>query len=247
MPIDIVIPTIGESITSGVIATWRKKDGESVQRDETVLDLETDKVTMEIPAPAAGVVKRMAKEGDTVSVGAVVGTVDAAGVASAPAAAPAPAATPAARAPATAAAPAAAATSNHSNSHGGSAGGLAAGSAATPLARKTAEDLGVDLQKVKGTFAGGRIREKDVLGSVGSGSVGSGSTPSPAPTATPAASGGSPASARGATRERMTPPPPADRFPRLVEAQHTAAMLTTFNEVRHERGDGAAQASQGSV
>jgi 2-oxoglutarate dehydrogenase E2 component (dihydrolipoamide succinyltransferase) len=230
MPIDIVIPTIGDSINSGVIATWRKKDGETVQRDETVLDLETDKVTMEIPAPAAGVVKRMAKEGDTVSVGAIVGTVDASGVASgdaaAPAAAPAAASAPAAAAPAaTAAAPAAAATSNHSNSHAGSS----AGSPATPLARKTAEDLGVDLQKVKGTFAGGRIREKDVLGSVGSG-AGPGSAGSPAPTAAPAASGGSAASARGVTRERMTPL--RQRIAsRLVQAQHTAAMLTTFNEV----------------
>ncbi|HLO42430.1 MAG TPA: 2-oxoglutarate dehydrogenase complex dihydrolipoyllysine-residue succinyltransferase [Phycisphaerales bacterium] len=218
MPIDIVIPTIGESITSGVIATWRKKDGESVQRDETVLDLETDKVTMEIPAPAAGVVKRMAKEGDTVSVGAVVGSIDAAaaGAAAPASAAPAPTAS-------TTPAPAPVA-GNHTGPHTGSS------VPATPLARKTAEDLGVDLQKVKGTFAGGRIREKDVLTSAG----GTASAPAPAKAAPlPAASSpsSSPTGAgRGVVRERMTPL--RQRIAsRLVQAQHTAAMLTTFNEV----------------
>ncbi len=220
MPIDIVIPTIGDSISSGVIATWRKKDGESVQRDETVLDLETDKVTMEIPAPAAGVVKRMAKEGDTVNVGAVVGTVDPAGAASAPAgnAAPAPAtvsAPAAAAAPAKAAAPASTPAASH---------GAASDALATPLAKKTAEEHGVDLTKVKGTFAGGRIREKDVLGTL-SGPA----TASDRPAAAASSSGSTPVGPRGAKRERMTPL--RQRIAsRLVQAQHNAAMLTTFNE-----------------
>ncbi|MCC6425787.1 MAG: 2-oxoglutarate dehydrogenase complex dihydrolipoyllysine-residue succinyltransferase [Phycisphaerales bacterium] len=218
-PVDIVIPTIGDSINTGVIAAWRKKDGEAVQRDETVLDLETDKVTMEIPAPAAGVVKRIAKEGDTVSVGAVVGTVDTAGVATAAAASPAPeaaAAAPAAvapgkaePAPAKAASKAATPTPAESDAH------------ATPLAKKTAEEHGVDLSKVKGTFAGGRIREKDVLEALST------------PVSTPAPSAKAPSAAadtaRGITRERMTPL--RQRIAsRLVQAQHTAAMLTTFNE-----------------
>lgn len=224
MPIDIVIPTIGESITSGVIASWRKKDGEAVQRDETVLDLETDKVTMEIPAPAAGVVKRLAKEGDTVSVGAVVGSVDTAGAAAAAPAAssPAPAAvsaakaaSPAPKAPPAAATPSAAAADTH----------------ATPLARKTAEELGVDLNKIKGSFAGGRIREKDVLGTVAGGSAAAGSAPAVSG-ATPAGVGGGSggrALGRGVKRERMTPL--RQRIAsRLVQAQHNAAMLTTFNE-----------------
>ncbi|MBK7406058.1 MAG: hypothetical protein IPJ41_15965 [Phycisphaerales bacterium] len=76
MATDIVIPTVGESVTSGVISTWRKADGDFVERDEPVLDLETDKITMEITAPAAGLLKRIAREGDEVAVGAVVGSVD---------------------------------------------------------------------------------------------------------------------------------------------------------------------------
>ncbi len=205
--IDIVIPTIGESITTGVIATWRKKDGEAVQRDETVLDLETDKVTMEIPAPAAGIVRRLAKEGETVSVGAVVGTVDPSAVpAGAVAASPAPAAIAKAATPTPTPTPA-------------PAKGKAADSPATPLAKKTAEEHGVDLSKVKGTFAGGRIREKDVLEALSGPGL-----PAPSgPGAAPAAPG------RGAARERMTPL--RQRIAaRLVQAQHTAAMLTTFNE-----------------
>ena len=76
MATDIVIPSVGESVTTGVISTWLKADGDYVERDETVLELETDKVTMEITAPAAGSLKRMASEGDEVTVGAVVGAVD---------------------------------------------------------------------------------------------------------------------------------------------------------------------------
>ena len=76
MPVDIVIPNVGESVTTGVIATWLKSDGEWVDRDETVLELETDKVTMEVPAPAAGLVSHSANEGDEVEVGSVVGLID---------------------------------------------------------------------------------------------------------------------------------------------------------------------------
>src|SRR5947207_6584373 len=92
MATPIVIPNVGESVTSGVIAAWRKKDGEFAQRDDVVLDLETDKITMEVRAPAAGVVKRLAKEGDTVEIGAKVGEIDesAPAPASSKAAAPGP-------------------------------------------------------------------------------------------------------------------------------------------------------------
>lgn len=76
MATDIVIPTVGESVNEGVIAAWTKGDGEWVDRDETIIELETDKITMEIPAPAAGVLKHGAAEGDTVEVGATVGSVD---------------------------------------------------------------------------------------------------------------------------------------------------------------------------
>ena len=91
MPSNIVIPSVGESITSGVIGRWNKKDGDTVNRDDIVLELETDKVTMEVRAESGGVLRHRAKQGDTVAVGSVVGVVEegAAGTA-----APAPAAAP---------------------------------------------------------------------------------------------------------------------------------------------------------
>src|SRR5687767_4728338 len=79
MPIDIKVPSVGESVTEGRIARWLKPDGASVQRDESVCELETDKATAEVPAPAAGVLRHTAREGDTVSIGAVIGSIDPAG------------------------------------------------------------------------------------------------------------------------------------------------------------------------
>jgi len=234
MPTDIVIPALGESITSGVIATWRKKDGDAVQRDETVLELETDKVTLELPSPAAGLLRHKAAEGDTVNVGSVVGLIEesAAGAAKpapkpeaakpAPTPAPAPAQVaapkPAASAPAATPAPAAQAES-HDDVR------------ATPLARKIAEEKGVDISQIKGTGAGGRVREQDVLAwaqSHESPATAAASAPAAKPTPAPASA---PAPGSRAThREKMTPL--RQRIAqRLVEAQHTAAMLTTFNEV----------------
>src|SRR5262245_63699113 len=87
MPVEVKVPSVGESVTEGRIARWVKPDGATVRRDETVCELETDKATADVPAPAAGVLRHGAKEGDTVSIGAVIGSIDAAG---APAAAPPP-------------------------------------------------------------------------------------------------------------------------------------------------------------
>ncbi|MBL8760983.1 MAG: 2-oxoglutarate dehydrogenase complex dihydrolipoyllysine-residue succinyltransferase [Phycisphaerae bacterium] len=217
MAVDIVIPSAGESVTQGVIAAWRKKDGEFVNRDEEVLDLETDKVTLAVAAPAAGILKRSAKEGDTVLVGAVVGSVE-------PSEAPS-------RAPITApVAATAAAASMSAGAKASTPAPVAAPSAegdvrATPLAKKTAEQLQVDLSKVHGTGPGGRVREQDVIHAAKPATNG---THAPAP-ATAVGVQGAPRAA-GATREKMTMI--RQRIAqRLVQAQHTAAMLTTFNEV----------------
>ncbi|MDF1868916.1 MAG: 2-oxoglutarate dehydrogenase complex dihydrolipoyllysine-residue succinyltransferase [Phycisphaerales bacterium] len=226
MTTKIEIPTVGESVTSGVISAWSVADGEYVERDQTVLELETDKVTMEVPAPASGVVSHSAAEGDEVEVGAVVGQIDEsaekpAGGGAAPApsesapaaeAKPEPAASAAATAVAEAPKPAPAPAPASTSASGGDV-------KATPLARKLAEDKGVNLALVTGTGAGGRIREQDVLGFVQSGA-------SKAPSAAPAAVGGS----REVVVERMSPMRQKIAS-RLVEAQQTAAMLTTFNEV----------------
>ncbi|MFN9992219.1 MAG: 2-oxoglutarate dehydrogenase complex dihydrolipoyllysine-residue succinyltransferase [Phycisphaerales bacterium] len=213
MAVEIKIPQAGESVTSGVIARWIKKDGEYVNRDEPVLELETDKVNLEVPSPVAGVVKTMASAGDTVKIGQVVGSIDdkaAAPVAVAAAAAPAVAASAPkaiAPSPAPAAAPVAAANGSHAEDV-----------RITPSARKLADEYGVNVSSLHGTGPGHRIREQDVLAAIQVKSA-------------PAAASATPTSAsRSVVRERMTPM--RQRIAsRLVEAQHTAAMLTTFNEV----------------
>tara|TARA_R110000868_G_scaffold241497_3_gene496684 strand:+ start:402812 stop:404098 length:1287 start_codon:yes stop_codon:yes gene_type:complete len=223
MTTKIEIPTVGESVTSGIISAWSVADGEYVERDQTVLELETDKVTMEVPAPASGIVSHSAAEGDEVEVGAVVGQIDEsaakpAGGGSTPA--PSEPAPTAKAAPEPAAAPAATAVAEAPKPAPAPAQSAPSGDVkATPLARKLAEDRGVQLSLVTGTGAGGRIREQDVLGFVQSGA-------SKAPAAAPAAVGGS----REVSVERMSPMRQKIAS-RLVEAQHTAAMLTTFNEV----------------
>jgi 2-oxoglutarate dehydrogenase E2 component (dihydrolipoamide succinyltransferase) len=223
MATEIVIPNVGESVTSGIISAWTIEDGAYVERDETVLELETDKVTMEVPAPASGVVKHSAGEGDEVDVGATVGSIDESAAkpagggdaATAPEpAAPAPepvaASAPAAAPAAVATAPAPAAPASNADVK------------ATPLARKLADDQGVDLKQISGTGAAGRIREQDVLAWIQTHQNGVASAPAAAPTGA--------AVERETRQERMSPMRQAIAS-RLVEAQQTAAMLTTFNEV----------------
>ncbi|MGH7245083.1 MAG: 2-oxoglutarate dehydrogenase complex dihydrolipoyllysine-residue succinyltransferase [Phycisphaerales bacterium] len=238
MPTNITVPSIADSITSGVISKWHKKDGDFVNRDEELLDLETDKVTMPILAPEAGVLKRSASEGDTVNVGQIIGAIEAGSAAAANK--PAPAATkaeaasptpPKAAAPvAVAAAPVAAPLASKPAASpvsapiaNGSAGHAGNDVFATPLAKKLAAEHNVDLGKLTGTGGAGRIREQDVLAFVQSRGSGGASASRPAAAATPAPGA-------GATREKMSPL--RQRIAqRLVHAQHAAAMLTTFNEV----------------
>ncbi len=200
MAVDIVIPSAGESVTSGVVLRWVKKIGDFIKRDETVLEVETDKATMEVPAPAAGVLlSQGVKEGDTIPIGAKVGSIDER--------ATAPVASAAVEAKAAAPVPV----------HVGAAE-ASEDVRATPLARKTAEMLRVDLGKVAATGPGGRVREADVVGAA----KGNGKAHAP--------EGRAAIGATGTMREKMTPI--RSRIAqRLVQAQHTAAMLTTFNEV----------------
>ncbi|SEU36600.1 2-oxoglutarate dehydrogenase complex dihydrolipoyllysine-residue succinyltransferase [Stigmatella erecta] len=201
MAVELKVPPLGESITEAVISKWNKKQGESVAADEPLVVLETDKVTIDVPAPAAGSLASLAfKEGDKVRVGEVLGTIEAGGAAAAPkpaAAAPAPAAAPAA--------PEAPASETRS----------------TPTARKVAEANNVDLAQLQGSGTAGRITKDDVLGQLNK------STPAPAPAAAPS---GPRANAAREERVRMTPlrKRVAER---LIQAQSTAAILTTFNEV----------------
>ncbi|WP_224367678.1 2-oxoglutarate dehydrogenase complex dihydrolipoyllysine-residue succinyltransferase [Hyalangium versicolor] len=206
MAVELKVPPLGESITEAVVGKWNKKKGEAVAADEPIVVLETDKVTIDVPSPAAGALAQIAfKEGDKVRVGEVLGLIDANGAtAAAPAAAAAPA--PAAPAPAPAA-PAAAATDAR----------------ITPTARNVAGVHNVDVSQVQGSGAGGRITKDDVLGQVNRG------TQAPAPSAPAVPAGPRPNSAR---EERVRMTPLRKRVAeRLIQAQSTAAILTTFNEV----------------
>ena len=207
MAIEIKAPTFPESVADGTVATWHKKPGEAVKRDELIVDIETDKVVLEVLATADGVLGAIVKnEGDTVLSDEVLGSIEAGGVAAAPAAA-------AAAAPAQAAA-----------ADAGEEDPIAA-----PAARKLAEENGIDLASVAGTGKGGRVTKEDVVAAVAAKK----SAPAAAPAAKPAAAAAAPVVATGDRTEKRVPMTRlrAKVAERLVEAQSNMAMLTTFNEV----------------
>lgn len=211
MAIEIKAPTFPESVADGTVATWHKKPGEAVKRDELIVDIETDKVVIEVLAEADGVLAEIIKnEGDTVLSNELLGKLNEGGAAApaAPAAA-APAAAPAAQA----AAPAAA---------GGDDAIL------SPAARKLAEEAGIDPNSIAGTGKGGRVTKEDVVAAV---EAKKNAPAAPAKPAAPAAE--SPIFAAGDRVEKRVPMTRlrAKVAERLVEAQSAMAMLTTFNEV----------------
>jgi 2-oxoglutarate dehydrogenase E2 component (dihydrolipoamide succinyltransferase) len=223
MRIEVKVPQLPESVAEATLVSWHKKPGDGVSRDENLIDVETDKVVLELPAPADGVIVELVrKDGATVTSGEVIAIIDTEATGAAAASIAAPKATepksapePAALAPATAI-PAVAAT-------------------ALPAARKIMADQGVDPATVEGTGRGGRVTKGDALAAAEAKSA---PTPAAAPAAAPAV---------------KTPPPPAvalsatlgsrpeQRVPmsrlrqrvaeRLLQSQSIAAILTTFNEV----------------
>ena len=216
---EIRVPTLGELVTEATIGKWFKKAGDLVAVDEPLVELETDKVTIEVPAPAAGVLTDVAvKDGDTVAVGALLGAIkEGAGAAPAKAAAKPAEAAPQAAPPAAPPKPAAA---------------LKAPAADVPLApsvRKIAAETGIDAASVPGTGKDGRVTKGDMLAAIERAAA------QPTPVATPAAAVQvrAPSPADDAAREervRMTRLRQTIAR-RLKDAQNTAAMLTTFNEV----------------
>ena len=215
MTIEVRVPTLGESVTEATIASWFKQPGEAVNVDEMLCELETDKVTIEVPAPVAGVLgDHVAKAGDTVGVNGLLGTIEE-GAAAAPAivASAAPAAKAEAPAPAAAAAvaPAPAPAKDVEDA---------------PSAKKLMAEAGLAAGQVQGTGRDGRVMKEDVLNAVAAAAA---PAPAPAPAATPRA----PVAADDEVREkrvRMTRLRQTIAR-RLKEAQNTAAILTTFNEV----------------
>ncbi len=210
MPIEIKVPALGESITEALVANWLKPVGATVAVDEPLVELETDKITVEVPAPSAGVLTRhAADEGATVSIGDVIGVIDPDGAA--------------ASAPAEAAAPSDAPTPSDAPSD--SAGDDAP---AMPSARAEARRSGVDLDTVEGTGRGGRILKEDVQRAAAARTAAPAPKPSipsrPAPTAAPLGE---------APEDETVKMSPLRRriAERLIESQQTTASLTTFNEV----------------
>jgi 2-oxoglutarate dehydrogenase E2 component (dihydrolipoamide succinyltransferase) len=225
MAIEIRVPALGESITEATVGKWFKKAGESVQADEPLVELETDKVTLEVNAPSPGVLSEIVAEtGQTVAIGALLGQV-AAGAASA-AAAPAPAA---AAKPAPAAAPAPPPPSSPA---------ARTAMPPAPAAAKIAAEDKIDLGSIAGSGKRGQVLKGDVLAAVAAAQaptpiVGLAPLPTPAPSPpapAPAARTTTPDDSAREERVRMTKLRQTIAR-RLKDAQNTAAMLTTFNEV----------------
>jgi 2-oxoglutarate dehydrogenase E2 component (dihydrolipoamide succinyltransferase) len=219
--VDVKVPQLSESVAEATMLNWKKKPGEAVAQDEILIEIETDKVVLEVPAPSAGVLSQIIKnDGDTVVADEVIAKIDTAATAGAvapAAAAPAPAA--AAPAPA-AAAPAAAAS---------------AGAIAMPSAAKLMAEGGLSASQVAGTGKDGRITKGDVLAA--------GSAPAPAAKAAPAPAAAKPALPQVSAQVDFAAlgDRPEERVPmsrlrariaeRLIQSQSTNAILTTFNEV----------------
>ena len=228
MSVDILVPEVGESIVDARVAKWLKKQGDAVAAGDPLVELETDKIDLEVAAPQAGVLARIDhQDGDDVKVGDVLGAIDEGAGAAAEGAG--------------AAAEGAGAAAEGAGGAAEGAGGAAEGARATagktratPTARRVAQQKSVDLSIVKGSGDAGRVMRRDVESA----------------TAVPAAAPGRKEEARPAAKAPSPPPPVQRRAPgerteervrmskrratiarRLVEAQSTAAMLTTFNEM----------------
>jgi len=206
---EMIVPTVGESITEVTLANWLKKDGDLVTLDEIIAEVDSDKATFELPAEATGILRQVAKQGDVLEIGGLICRIEVGGSVAAPSAA-APAPTAPAAAPT-------AATENYATGH------------ASPAASKILAEKGISAATVAGTGKDGRVTKEDAMGA---------STPAaaPAPSATPSVAATSPAvaptgsSVRGQRREKMSSLRKTVSR-RLVAVKNETAMLTTFNEV----------------
>jgi len=212
---EIRVPTLGESVTEATIGRWFKKSGDPVAVDEPLVELETDKVTIEVPAPAAGVLGDIAaKDGETVAVGALLGQIkEGAGAAPKAAAAAAPSAAPAAKPSVLPPAPSPA----------------VADMPLAPSVRKIAAETGMEPSAVSGTGKDGRVTKGDMMAAIERAAA----TPTPVAQTAAAVQVRAPSPADDAAREERVKMTRLRQTiaRRLKEAQNTAAMLTTFNEV----------------
>ncbi|MDQ6476798.1 2-oxoglutarate dehydrogenase complex dihydrolipoyllysine-residue succinyltransferase [Dyadobacter sp. LHD-138] len=201
---EMKVPAVGESITEVTIASWSKKDGDHVELDEILCELESDKATFELPSEAVGTLRIVGKEGDTLAIGAIICTIEvgASTGASAPAAAPAPTAT-------------AEADKGYTEKH------------TSPVAAKILAEKGIDPKDVSGSGSGGRIMKDDALKA---GAKPAAAAPAAKPAAAPAPAKAALPGERGQRREKMSSLRKTIAR-RLVAVKNETAMLTTFNEV----------------
>jgi len=218
MLVEVRVPQLSESVSEATLLTWHKKPGDYVKRDENLIDIETDKVVLELPAPESGVLTRIDKpDGGTVVSNELIATIDTEAKAAAqPAAAAKPAEKPAVAAVAAASAAVARAASSAAASAGGD-------TVVMPAARRIASEKGVDLTAIQGSGRGGRITKEDVVAQLG--------RPAVKPTLVPP-----PVDVGQILGDRPEQRVPMSRLrqrvaERLVQSQSTAAILTTFNEV----------------
>ncbi len=214
MVVQVKVPALSESVSEATLLSWHKKQGEFVKRDENLIDIETDKVVLELPAPESGVLTRIVKkDGDAVVANEVIAEIDteAKGQATAAASAEQPAKE---TAPSSAPAPSAVASDTV---------------VVMPAARKIAADKGIDAASLKGTGRGGRVTKEDVLAA-------GQATPAPHSQPRPASRAPSPVNIDQVLGDRPEQRVPMSRLrkrvaERLLESQSNAAILTTFNEV----------------
>jgi 2-oxoglutarate dehydrogenase E2 component (dihydrolipoamide succinyltransferase) len=222
MATDIVVPTLGESVTEATVGKWFKKAGDAVKADEALAELETDKVTLEVNAPTAGVISEIiVKEGETVAVGAVLGSIAEGQSASV------------STKPAQAASAASASLASRNTAPQASQPRQAGADTLAPSVRRIAEEGGIDPASVAGTGKDGRVTKGDMLAVIEGGASQGGAInfgrPQPMQ---PAAIRTPPAPSDEAREERVRMTKLRQTIARrLKEAQNTAAMLTTFNEV----------------
>ncbi|MGZ3787775.1 MAG: 2-oxoglutarate dehydrogenase complex dihydrolipoyllysine-residue succinyltransferase [Bacteriovorax sp.] len=206
MSVELKIPVIGESVTEVTLSSWLKKDGDYVSEGEAVCEIESDKASMELPAPSAGVLKIMAEAGAELKIGAKIGELD---TSAAKPAASAKAEAPKKEEPTVAKAAVATATSKEVN-------------VPSPAARKILEEKGIEASAVGGSGKDGRITKEDAMNAKATAAPAAATTKAQAPVVVPGS--------RNARPEKMTRLRKTIAS-KLVEAKNTTAMLTTFNEV----------------
>jgi 2-oxoglutarate dehydrogenase E2 component (dihydrolipoamide succinyltransferase) len=217
MAMELRVPALGESVREATLGAWRHAEGDEVSVDEPLVEVESEKATVEVPSPGAGVLRKiLRKSGDTVAVGEVIAEIEQLGAQAAPAKASVGGSS--------------ASAGGSSNGRKGDGNGRPAAEAsvrAAPSARRALAESGLAVDEVKGSGRGGRISKQDVTRALEEQVRG------PAPVEAPPAVRPTPPPPVDSARERVVPMSPLRKTVarRLVEAQHAAAILTTFNEI----------------